>query len=179
MSRISCCVTRLLDLVPDNTGRVVIVSSAASIGMAPREGILFGNLDARRGYRMTQFYGQSKLANALFARELARRVAGRGITANAVHPGVILSTQLVRDMVWPLRMAIGLAGRFTKSLAQGAATQTLVAASPLAEGITGKFWADCQVAQGSRYMDDPAMAGQLWTVTEDIIARELGENGSK
>ncbi|HEY2131842.1 MAG TPA: SDR family NAD(P)-dependent oxidoreductase [Acetobacteraceae bacterium] len=169
-------VTRLMDLVPDGTGRVVIVSSSASIGLAPTKGILFGNLDARRGYRALRFYGQSKLANALFARELARRVAGRGITANAVHPGVILGTQLVRNMAWPIRVAIGLAGRFSKSLAQGAATQTLVAASPLVQGITGKFWADCQVAEGSRHMDDPAMSGQLWTVTEDIIARELGEN---
>jgi WW domain-containing oxidoreductase len=172
-------VTRLMDLVPNDTGRVVIVSSSASIGMAPPEGILFGNLDARRGYRAFRFYGQSKLANALFARELARRVAVRGIAANAVHPGVILGTQLVRGMAWPLRMAIGLAGRFSKSLAQGAATQTLVAASPLVQGVTGKFWADCQVARGSRYMDNPAMAGQLWTVTEDIIARELGETWSQ
>ncbi len=164
-------VTRLADLLPDGTGRVVMVSSSASVQFAPREGIQFDNLDGRSGYRALRFYGQSKLANALFAKELSRRLAGRGIAVNALHPGVIFGTRFLRRAALPLRL-IGWAGqRFTKTVAQGAATQTLLAANPLVAGITGQYWADCRVAPGSRFLDDPAMASRLWTVTEEILAR--------
>jgi WW domain-containing oxidoreductase len=164
-------VNELIDLVPDRTGRIVVVSSSASIQFAPKQGILFDDLDGARGYKRFTFYGHSKLANALFARELARRLEPRGITANAVHPGVILTTRFLRDMAWiavPLRVV---ARRFTKTLAEGAATQTLVAASPLAAGVTGRYWSDCKVAQGSAHMDDPVMAGRLWQVSEEIAVR--------
>src|SRR5712671_5770713 len=66
-------VNGLLDLVPDRTGRIVVVSSLASKLSAPKEGIAFGDLDGRKNYRATRFYAQSKLANALFARELSQR----------------------------------------------------------------------------------------------------------
>ncbi len=164
-------VNRLLDIVPDKTGRIVIVSSSASYELAPKEGILFDDLDGRRSYRQFRFYGQSKLANALFARELSRRLAGRGIAVNALHPGVIFATRLTRGSGLHARIFASIAQHFTKSIAQGAATQTLLAASPLVEGISGEFWADCQVAEGNPLMRDEAMAARLWSVTEAIIAR--------
>jgi WW domain-containing oxidoreductase len=167
-------VTRLADLLPDQTGRVVVVSSSAGVQLAPREGILFDNLDGHQNYRALRFYGQSKLANALFARELSRRLTDRGVAVNALHPGVILSTRLARNMSLPIRLIAGVASHFTKSHAQGAATQVLLAASPLVAGITGQYWADCQVSPGSRFLDDPAMASRLWAATEDIIARSAG-----
>jgi WW domain-containing oxidoreductase len=80
-------VNRLSNLVRNGTGRIVIVSSRAGINQAPPEGIMFDNLDGRRFYKPFMFYGQSKLANALFAKELSRRLIARGIAVNSVHPG--------------------------------------------------------------------------------------------
>jgi WW domain-containing oxidoreductase len=87
-------VNRLFGLVPTRTGRIVIVSSSASVDQAPKEGIMFDNLDGHRFYKPFQFYGQSKLANALFAKELSRRVERRGIAVNSLHPGAVGGTSL-------------------------------------------------------------------------------------
>jgi WW domain-containing oxidoreductase len=163
-------VTGLTDLVTDGTGRIVIVSSTASIGLAPKPGILFDDLDGARGYKRLAFYGQSKLANALFAKELSRRLAPRGITVNALHPGVILGTGIARGVEWYLRGVLWVMRHFNKTEAQGAATQALLAASPLVAGLTGRYWDNCQIAQPSVHFEDPAMAARLWQVTEEILA---------
>jgi WW domain-containing oxidoreductase len=167
-------VNRLLGLVPTRTGRIVIVSSSASVDQAPKEGIMFNNLDGHRFYNPFQFYGQSKLANALFAKELSRRLEGRGIAVNSVHPGAVGGTSLQRSLGFHLNLVMMVARRFMKSIPQGAATQTLLAASPLVQGVTGEYWSDCQVAKGSPHLTDSAMARHLWTVSEGIAALHAG-----
>ena len=88
-------VTQLLDRLTEDA-RVVVVSSGAHRA-APEGGSNSTNLSGARGYRPSRAYGQSKLANLLFAKELARRFDGTARTANAVHPGVIY-TNLGRSM---------------------------------------------------------------------------------
>jgi WW domain-containing oxidoreductase len=166
-------VNRLLRLVPSHSGRIVIVSSSASVDQAPKEGIMFDNLDGHRFYKPFQFYGQSKLANALFAKELSRRVEGRGIAVNSLHPGAVGGTSLQRSLGFHLNLVMMVARHFMKSIPQGAATQTLLAASPLVQGVTGEYWSDCQVAKGSGYLTDSDMARHLWTVSEGIVAQHL------
>src|SRR5215217_1229508 len=161
----------LLDRVPDGTGRIVVVSSNSSIHQAPRKGILFDNLDGHRGYKPFAFYGQSKLANVQFARELSRRLAPRRIAVNSLHPGAVGGTHLSRSVGFPFTLIVPLVQWLMKTVPQGTATQVLLAASPHAEGITGEYWADCHVAKGSRHLDDEAMATRLWKVTEDLLAR--------
>jgi NAD(P)-dependent dehydrogenase (short-subunit alcohol dehydrogenase family) len=165
-------VTGLLDRLADD-GRVVMVSSAAH-ERAPREGIQFDNLSGERGYAPWTAYGQSKLANVLFAKELARRLAGSRRTANALHPGVIV-TDLWRHTN-PVATAIfGVVGRIAlKTVAQGAATQTWAAVHPGAAGVSGAYLADCNVAKARPDADDPALAARLWRVTEEIVARLPG-----
>ncbi|RUO88613.1 SDR family NAD(P)-dependent oxidoreductase [Corallococcus sp. AB018] len=165
-------VNRLVDRVPDRTGRIVVLSSSAGVNQAPREGIQFDNLDGHRGYKPVAFYGQSKLANALFARELSRRLADRGICVNSLHPGAV-RTSLTRSVGFPLTLILPVARLFMKSVEEGAATQTLLAASPRVDGLTGKYWADCQEARGHRLLEDAAFAQRLWTVSEDLL-RPLG-----
>src|SRR5712675_817143 len=164
-------VNGLLDLVPDRTARIVVVSSLASKLSAPKEGIAFGDLDGRKNYRATRFYAQSKLANALFARELSQRLAERGIAVNSLHPGSILGTGFLRNAAAPIRLLLRLARPLGKTLPQGAATQTLLAASPLVAGVTGLYWSDCKPAKGSPHLEHAELRERLWTVTEDVLTR--------
>ena len=162
-------VTGLLDhLTP--TGRVVMLSSTAHL-RAPAVGIEFDNLDGSKGYTPWAAYGQSKLANILFSNELARRLAGTGRTSNAVHPGVI-ATGLTRSLpflfaaVWKAASPIWL-----KSIAEGTATEVWAATHPSLAGVSGEYFADCNVSPRSRQARDPALAARLWEATEAICAR--------
>jgi WW domain-containing oxidoreductase len=159
---------RLLDLVRDGTGRIAIVSSSASIKHAPPEGIMFDNLDGHRFYDPMTFYGQSKLAVALYAKELSRRLRGRGIAVNSLHPGATRSTRPREGL--PLCVLLSVAQLFMKSASQGAATQTLLAASPDVTGITGEYWSDCQIAAGNPLLNDSDLAKRLWEVSAQIVA---------
>ncbi|WP_158625223.1 SDR family NAD(P)-dependent oxidoreductase [Corallococcus terminator] len=169
-------VNRLVDLVPARTGRIVVVSSDAGVNQAPREGIQFDNLDGHRGYKPLAFYGQSKLANSLFARELSRRLADRGILVNSLHPGAV-RTSLTRSMGFPFTLIIPVARLFMRSVEQGAATQAFLAANPLVDGITGAYWEDCKVAQGHPLLEDAAFAQRLWTASEDLLRPHVGAVG--
>jgi WW domain-containing oxidoreductase len=160
-------VTGLIDRLAD-TGRVVVLSSSAH-QMAPKEGIPFDNLDGSKGYRDWTHYGISKLANLLFARELDRRLDGDRV-ANAVHPGVI-QTNLGRHMASWQYALMGLAGPIAlKSVGEGAATQTWAAVHADTATVHGEYLADCNVATSSKPGQDMALAAELWTTTERIVA---------
>jgi WW domain-containing oxidoreductase len=164
-------VNDLSSLVRNGTGRVVIVSSSASINQAPAEGIMFDNLDGRRFYKPFTFYGQSKLANALFAKELSRRLGARGIAVNSLHPGATKGTGLNKNLSLPLTIASSAARLFMRSAPRGAATQALLAANPSVSGITGEFWSNCQIAKGNPLLEDVSLAKRLWEVSDAIVAR--------
>ena len=162
-------VTRLLDRLADD-GRVVMLSSDAH-RRAPREGIRFDDLAGAKGYTPWGHYGQSKLANLLFAKELARRFAGTRKTAYAVHPGVI-KTNLSRHMPPLANLVFGLVGPLVlKNVAQGAATEVYAAVHPAAATTPGAYLADCNIARPRPDAEDPALARRLWEVTESIVAR--------
>ena len=161
-------VTGLLDQLAAD-GRVVMLSSGAH-AMAPEEGIQFDNLSGEKGYQAWRNYGQSKLANLLFAKELARRFAGTRKTANAVHPGVI-KTNLGRHMNPVASLAFGMVGPLVlKSVPQGAATEVYAAVHPAVATISGAYFADCNVARPRPDAEDAALAAKLWQVSERIVA---------
>lgn len=164
-------VTRLLDaLLAAPAGRVVMVSSAAH-SIARPAGIEFDDLSGERRYQPWRAYGQSKLANLLFARELNRRLRGTPARANALHPGAI-STDLARYMnplfAWVFST---LARPFLKNVAQGAATSCWVATSAELDGVGGLYFADCAEASSSPQGRDPQIARRLWAVSEDLVTR--------
>jgi len=160
-------VTGLLDQLADD-GRVVMTSSGAHNGTYA-EGMRLNDLEADNGYTAWGAYGQSKLANILFATHLSTKLEP-GQTANAIHPGVIM-TNLGRHMNIAARMLFPVLNPlFFKSIAQGAATQTLVATHPSAASETGQYWADCNPAKRSRHALNATLAEQLWSKTEEIIA---------
>jgi len=160
-------VTGLLDrLTP--AGRVVVVASNAH-RRAPG-GIAFDNLDGARGYAPMRAYGQSKLANVMFTRELARRLGSGGRTANCLHPGVI-ATNLMRTLPAVGRAALALAAPLIlKTPAQGAATQCYLATNPAVATITGTYFRDCNPAEPEPLAKDAAAAARLWEVSEKIAA---------
>jgi len=161
-------VTGLLDQLTES-GRVVMLSSGLH-ARAPKGGIEFDNLDGSKGYDGWKNYAQSKFANVLFAKELARRFNGTKRTANAVHPGVI-ATNLGRHMnpiVWSLYSA--LAPLFLKTVPQGAATEVYVATSPALDGVSGEYFADCNVAKARRDTSDATLAQRLWEVSGKIVS---------
>jgi WW domain-containing oxidoreductase len=163
-------VNQLLDLVRNGTGRIVLAGSSGSV-QAPPEGIMFDNLDGHRFYDPKTFYGQSKIAMALYARELSRRLRRRAITVNSLHPGATRGTRLRRGLLSPLRTVRSTVQQFMRSAAQRAATGALLAASPSVAGITGEHWSDCQIAEANPILDDGGVAERLWQVSMEIVER--------
>jgi WW domain-containing oxidoreductase len=163
-------VTGLLDQLADR-GRVVMLSSEAH-NRAPDEGIAFDNLDGSKDYDAWEAYGQSKLANLLCAKELARRFEqreGDERIALAVHPGVI-NTNLGRHMNALMRVGARVLGPLAfKDEREGAATQTWAAVHPDAAEHNGAYLADCNVKKPSRHARDPELARELWERTEEIV----------
>ena len=104
---------------------------------------------------------------------MARReaAAGTGVTANAVHPGLIL-TNIIRyspALVRLLAPAVApLLRSRIKTIAEGAATTCFVAAHPAVAGVTGRYFADCQASRPEPAMEDDALAARLWDVSLDL-----------
>lgn len=160
-------VTGLLDRLTD-TGRVVMVSSDAH--RMARGGIQFDNLRGEKGYSPWGNYGQSKLANILFARQVAKQLEGTQKTSNALHPGVI-HTNLGRHMNSVMQVGFSmLKGLFLKTIPQGAATQCYVATHPQVATVSGAYFADCNVAKATSHAMNDQLAEQLWQVSEEIVA---------
>ena len=160
-------VTGLLGQLTE-AGRVVMLSSTAHT-RAKQGGIEFDNLDGGKGYDPWRFYGQSKFANLLFAKELARRLAGTQRTANAVHPGVIRTNLIRHNPILNMAAAV-FSPLFLKTVAQGAATQVYVATNPGLANVSGEYFADCNVATPRADALSAATAKQLWEVSEQIVA---------
>ncbi len=124
------------------SARVVVLSSSA-MGMATLTPALEDLNWKQRKFNGFRSYGDSKLMNLMFARELNRRQAKNGIVANALHPGVI-ATELARDQSLPFMLLGIFALPFMKSVPRGAATSVYVATSPDYRERGGLFFSDCQ-----------------------------------
>jgi WW domain-containing oxidoreductase len=161
-------VNGIADLLRDGSARIVMVSSGASISQTPSDGIMFDNLDGRQFYNPSMFYAQSKLANALYAKELSRRLTARGIAVNSADPGAART-----------RIRKGFFARlFAKTAAQAAATQALLAGSPQASGITGEYWSNCRISEGNPLLQDIVLARRLWDVSQEILDRQRRTGGA-
>jgi NAD(P)-dependent dehydrogenase (short-subunit alcohol dehydrogenase family) len=168
----SILVNRLLGrLYMADQGRIVVLASRTAYTKAPQVGIEFDNLDAHRDYEDRRAYGQSKLANVLFALQLGEFLKGTRITVNSVHPGVI-NTEIDRNMNGFMQrgFAVISALGYGKSIEEGAATSCFVATSPLLGATSGKYFENCNAVTivGEGHLHDAAMAEKLWAVTEDL-----------
>lgn len=156
-------------------GRIVVVASRTAYTSAPEPGIDFDNLDASRYYSDSLAYGQSKLANVLFAYELGKRLRGTRITANALHPGLI-DTEIDRNLGTVTRFGFGLlASLVGKTVEEGAATGCYVATSPDLGAVSGQYFENCNAVTiaGNPHMRNDALGERLWEVSTALVGDHM------
>lgn len=119
------------------------------------------------GYSPMRAYANSKLANILFTRELARRLDGTGVTANCLHPGVV-RTRFGRSGGPIMSYGTALIGPFLRSPEKGAETVVYLASSQEAEGQTGGYYFDRRLREPSRAARDEATARRLWDFSAEL-----------
>jgi retinol dehydrogenase 14 len=161
----------LLDLLeasgtPGAAARIVNVSSAAHY----RATLDFDDLGYQRGgYSVTGAYGRSKLANVLFTAELARRLAGRPVTATSLHPGGV-DTNIWSKLPWWISPVAKVLARVAMDTAeQGGARLVYLADSPEVEGVTGKYFHDKAARPPSALAQDEAVARRLWDESARLV----------
>ncbi len=152
-------------LATGTPARVVTVSSDAHRMVST---LPFDNLQCERRYKPFLAYAQSKLANALFTRELARQLEGSGVTANCLHPGV------VRTGIWQAASGVlgfiaRLAQPFMISAERGGHAVTRLASDPDLAGVTGRYYNRERETSAAPGACDPGAAARLWTESERMV----------
>lgn len=161
----------LLDTLKSSVpSRIVNVASDAHTNGV----INFDDLQLKKSYGMAGItaYSQSKLANVLFTYELAKRLAGTGVTANAIHPGFVASG-FAHNNGTAISVLMKIIGRlFALTPEQGAETIIYLASSPEVEGVTGKYFEKCQAVQSAPQSYDEAAARRLWEISETMVNQQ-------
>lgn len=157
----------LLDLLKASApARIVNVASAAHV----RGRIAFDDIGHARRYAPLAVYSQAKLGNVLFTAALARRLDGTGVTVNALHPGVIASGFAGGTGGW-FGLGWSLIRPFLTDPAEGAKTSLYLAASPEAEGVSGRYFARSRSVPPSRRARDTDLQERVWTMSLAQIGR--------
>jgi NAD(P)-dependent dehydrogenase (short-subunit alcohol dehydrogenase family) len=146
---------------------VVTVSSNAQA----QGRIDFDDLQGMRSYSGARAYSQSKLANVLFSYELARRLHGTSVTANALHPGVV-STSFGAEDPAQCSGCSSPSPAFHETPAEGAATSIHLASAPDLEQVTGRYFADSKPKTSSKPSYDQAAAVRLWQISAELSSRQ-------
>jgi NAD(P)-dependent dehydrogenase (short-subunit alcohol dehydrogenase family) len=143
--------------------RVVNVASDAHKGRK----LDFSDLQSAKIYRGFHVYGQSKLCNILFTRELARRWAGGGVTANSLHPGFV-STRFGDQSGGLLSFGVRVAKTFAISPEKGAETIVYLASSDEVATANGLYYYKCRPATPTKEAQDDDSARRLWKESEKL-----------
>ncbi|CAG5895824.1 unnamed protein product [Menidia menidia] len=155
----------LLDLIKRSApARIVVVASVAHTWT----GLRLDDINSERSYDTMKAYGQSKLANVLFARSLAKRLQGTGVSVFSLHPGVVQS-DLWRHQHQCIQVAVKIFRVFTKTTVEGAQTTIYCAVEPGLESLSGGYFSDCAPARCSRNAADDDLAQKLWEVTCNML----------
>lgn len=157
----------LLDRLRESAPARVVSTASDAYGYAGGP-LDFDDLDSRRRYSVMQVYGKSKLANILFTQELARRLAGSGVTANCFHPGFVGSNfarnnGLIASIVMPILRP------FARTNEQGAETAVYLCAAPDVEGVTGQYFYDCRQKGLKAWARSEPDAQRLWQESERLV----------
>jgi NAD(P)-dependent dehydrogenase (short-subunit alcohol dehydrogenase family) len=156
----------LLDvLLADAPSRIINVSSRSHEGAV----LNFGDLQNEQHYSYGGYraYGQSKLANLLFTYELARRLAGTGVTVNALHPGTV-ATGFGENNRGAMKVSMRIYHQFALTPEEGADTIIYLASSPEVEGVTGKYWTNRMAIPSSTESYDEEAQKRLWSISAQL-----------
>ena len=147
--------------------RIVIVASGAH-----KTGrIHFEDINLIHGFNVVKAYSQSKLANVLYTRELARRTGKRGITVNCCHPGAVATNiGIDRDTGFG-KTITGLLKPFFQTPEEGARTAIFLATDDSVKNITGEYFYKCKVAKSSKRSKDIRLARKLSVFSRDLILK--------
>ncbi len=154
-------------LMQSNYARIINVSSAAHRGAD----IYFEDIQLNENYGMMRAYGQSKLANILFTRSLSEKYSSKGITANAMHPGMV-NTKIIRNTNIVLQFFFWLV---SQSPRKGAQTIIYLATDEDVDHVSGEYFVNRRVQRASREAYNPQTADRLWDTSIQIINQVLGE----
>jgi NAD(P)-dependent dehydrogenase (short-subunit alcohol dehydrogenase family) len=158
--------TLLLDLLKKAPGARVVSTSSGAHEMGKMN---LGDIARReRGYSAYGAYGDSKLANVLFTRELARRLEGTGVTANCIHPGWVSTGFGLNNRGLGAKVLKVVAPIFARRPEKGAETLIWLATSPEATSFNGEYFHDKKVAKISKLARNPELAEQLWDLSERL-----------
>ena len=161
----------LLDRIKASApARIVNVSSSAH--NAARGGLDFDDLQSKNSYRGMQVYGETKLANIYFTTELAKRLAGSGVTVNCLHPGTV-NTGYGKDgdAGGVIGFGVKLIAPIILSAEKGAATSIYLASSPDVADVTAQYFYKCRPRSPSKTAQDSEAARRLWEASEELIAK--------
>jgi NAD(P)-dependent dehydrogenase (short-subunit alcohol dehydrogenase family) len=150
-------------LIASAPARIVSTSSGAHQGMS----LDFSDLQSAKGYNGLRVYGRSKLANILFTRELARRLAGTGVTANCLHPGAV-ATRFGDSSGGMLRRLLPVLRLFFLSPEKGADAIVYLASSPEVADATGAYFVKRKITEPSAAARDDGAAKRLWGESEAL-----------
>ena len=157
--------TSLLDLMGKG-GRIVNVASGAH-----KTGkIHFDDINLHKGFNVIKAYSQSKLANVLFTRELARRVKDRGITVNCCHPGAVATNIGIDRETGFGKTITGFLKPFFQTPEEGAGTAIFLASDDSVSGITGEYFYKCKIARSSKRSKDMELAKRLYEFSEELVS---------
>jgi NAD(P)-dependent dehydrogenase (short-subunit alcohol dehydrogenase family) len=155
---------------------VIVASGPARIVSVASDAHRVGKIDfddlqyERRSYSSMDVYGASKLANIVWSAELSRRLEGKNVTANSLHPGVIASS-FGQSGGALLRFGMKVVGPFLLSPAKGAATTIHLASSPEVEGVTGQYFRKKKAVTPAKQARDPETGKRLWAISEELTAK--------
>ena len=160
----------LIDLMGEG-GRIVNVASGAH-----KTGkIHFDDINLHKGFNVIKAYSQSKLANVLFTRELARRVKDRGITVNCCHPGAVATNIGIDRETGFGKTVTGLLKPFFQTPEQGARTAIFLASDASVADVTGEYFYKCKIAKSSKRSKDPELAARLFEFSKELVGIQRSE----
>jgi NAD(P)-dependent dehydrogenase (short-subunit alcohol dehydrogenase family) len=154
-------------LIASAPARIISTSSSAHQGVS----LDFSDLQSAKGYSGFKVYGRSKLANILFTRELARRLAGTGVTANCLHPGAVATRFGESSGGW-VGGLLPVLKLFFISPEKGADTIVYLASSPEVDNTTGAYFVKRKITGPSQAAQDDAAAQTLWGASEALASAQ-------
>lgn len=156
--------TQLLDMMDKGARIVNVASGAHKTGK-----IHFEDINLNKGFNVIKAYSQSKLANVLFTRELARRVETKGITVNCCHPGAVATSIGIDRESGFGKTITGMLKPFFITPEEGARTAIFLATDESVKDVTGEYFYKCKIARSSKRSQDIELAKRLYELSEKLV----------